>query len=312
MFSVNTRRFVSWITLFGLALFSACNLPIGESNQIDQNTLYTAAAETIQASSIQFTLDAQGVLLTEQAGTPQFPAQPATATLPQQQNLPNPTQTLAPPFLTLEPTLTFPQPGLPSITANVDTNCRSGPSPLYPRLGYLLKGQTSTVHGRNSATSWWYIANPAKPGQFCWVWGETTVVTGNTAQLVVITPPPPPEVVDYQVAFNNMHDCGVPTLTFWVKNVGTKTLRWSSITIKDLSTNTFISGPETTNYPFLAGPNGCGNGADKLEPNQVAYLLKGLGFTLPKGTNTRAIIVLCTEPDGGGDCLEIKVTFNFP
>ena len=210
------------------------------------------------------------------------------------------------------PTATWTQEGPPRITANVETNCRTGPSPDYPRVGYLLVGQESTVHGRNDAGTWWYIANPKKPGEFCWVWGSTTVVTGNTLALAVITPPPPP-VAAFQASFVNMHDCGgVPTLIFWVKNSGGQIFHSSSITIKDLSTDTFISGPEYSNSPFLSGSGGCFGGASALNPGSVAYLAKGLGFTLPFGTSTRAIIVLCTEPDQGGDCVEIKVNFDFP
>ena len=137
------------------------------------------------------------------------------------------------------------------------------------------------------------------------------MVTGDTTKLAVITPPPPP-VAAFQASFANLHDCGVPTLTFWVKNTGGLTLRSSSITIKDMSTNTFISGPEESNYPFHGGANACGSGNDSLTAGSTSYLLKGLGFVLPSGTQTRAIIIICTEPSGGGSCVEVKVNFNFP
>ena len=81
------------------------------------------------------------------------------------------------------------------ISVSVETNCREGPSQDYSRVGYLLPGQTSTVHGRNDANTWWYIENPKKPGQYCWLWGEYATVEGDLAGLVVVTPPPPPAPV---------------------------------------------------------------------------------------------------------------------
>ncbi|MGB6421531.1 MAG: hypothetical protein WBF05_06810, partial [Anaerolineales bacterium] len=66
------------------------------------------------------------------------------------------------------------QTGALIISANVDTNCRLGPSTLYDIVGYLLADRQSEVRGRNDAQTWWYIENPGKSGAYCWVWGQTT------------------------------------------------------------------------------------------------------------------------------------------
>jgi hypothetical protein len=71
------------------------------------------------------------------------------------------------------------QTGAPTIRANVDTNCRLGPSTLYDIVGYLLADRQSEVRGRNDAQTWWYIENPGKSGAYCWVWGQTTNVQGD-------------------------------------------------------------------------------------------------------------------------------------
>ena len=117
------------------------------------------------------------------------------ATLAAQEPAPpqsDPTQPAQPPA---DPTQPQSQPGQPSISVSEDTNCRRGPSPDFEKAGFLLVGQTSTVHGRNQAGDWWYIANPRKPGSYCWLWGQYATVQGDTTAITLLTPPPPPQPV---------------------------------------------------------------------------------------------------------------------
>lgn len=313
------------ISVLLLVVLGACNLPADKALPVDpasKDVVTTSVAETVQAGSLRSTMQAQENLLTAQALTLQAPTLTPTDTpmptltwtpiIPTDTPTPIPTWTLLPPTDTPTFTPTWTPVGPPRITATIETNCRTGPSPDYPRVGYLLVGQESTVHGINAAGTWWYIANPTKPGQYCWVWGETTVVAGSLLEMPIITPPPPPGAA-FQASFVNDHICGgVQVLTFWVKNTGGKELSYSSITMKDLSTNTFFSGPETSNDPFLHNAKGCGLGAGSLAPGEGAYIIKGLGFGLASGTDTRAIIILCTEDNQGGECIEVKVNFDFP
>jgi len=77
----------------------------------------------------------------------------------------------------------------PSITAKTDTNCRLGPSTHYNVVGWLVVGNISKVHGRLQSGGWWYIENVSNnEPKFCWVWAETTIVTGDTDMLPFITP----------------------------------------------------------------------------------------------------------------------------
>jgi hypothetical protein len=315
---VFSRLFVLLFCL--LPLLAACNLPAAKGTEENGDTVETSAAETIQANALQNTVRAQEALLTAQAQTLQAPLSASATPQPSPQEPspqatntePLPSLTPLPPTFTPLPTFTWTPIGPPRIVANIETNCRTGPSPDYPRVGYLGKDEESTVYGRNESSTWWYIANLRKPGEYCWVWGDTTVVTGDIAKLPVLTPPPPPNP-NFSASFNSYHDCGgVPTLVFWVKNTGGKVFRSSSITIKDMSTNTFFSGPETSNSPFLANASACAGGSNHLDPGSTAFLSKGLGLILAPGTQTRAIIDLCTEANQGGDCIEVKVNFNFP
>jgi len=80
--------------------------------------------------------------------------------------------------------------GAPKIIPEMNTNCRTGTSTLYPVVGYFLEGDVSYVYGRLRDNSWWYIRNPSKSSGYCWVWGETTCVLGDYRHVPVMTPPP--------------------------------------------------------------------------------------------------------------------------
>jgi uncharacterized protein YraI len=130
------------------------------------------------ATGIAATFTARAVSITPTATTEQ-----ATRTSTQQ-----PTQTETQQSVQTEPVI----PEAASISVSLDTNCREGPSKDYKKLGYLLPGQTADVIGRNSTSTWWYIENPNKPGQYCWVWGEYATLHGDISALPVTTPSPPP------------------------------------------------------------------------------------------------------------------------
>jgi hypothetical protein len=65
---------------------------------------------------------------------------------------------------------------------------------MYEIIGKLLVGQTSEVVAKYQNGKFWLIKNPSNPAQECWVWNETTKVTGNVASLPEATPPATPNV----------------------------------------------------------------------------------------------------------------------
>jgi uncharacterized protein YraI len=78
----------------------------------------------------------------------------------------------------------------PTITASLDTNCRSGPDQAFDVVGALRVGDTSEVQGKLNGGGWWYIKNITNPEpKFCWVWAETTVVNGDTSMVPVVQAP---------------------------------------------------------------------------------------------------------------------------
>ncbi|MBN2257260.1 MAG: hypothetical protein JW704_05490 [Anaerolineaceae bacterium] len=85
-------------------------------------------------------------------------------------------------------------PDVPTISASVDTNCRTGPATVYDAISYLLVGKTSEVVNKYQNGLWWVIKDPNNPNLRCWVWGTTTNVTGDWQHLPEATVPPTPTV----------------------------------------------------------------------------------------------------------------------
>lgn len=179
------RELFPYLALAGVFL-SACTSPMTATpNEAD--LIYTAAVQTLRAE------------LTQGAAATRAPASTA-AILATESSSPEPTQTgistettpsptLPEPTATQTPTPTL---SIPMITATRATNCRFGPSRAFDVLGYLLPGQKVEVRGRLSGGGWWYIQNPDRPTQSCWVWDQTTEVEGDVSPLPFITPPPTP------------------------------------------------------------------------------------------------------------------------
>jgi hypothetical protein len=202
------------------------------------------------------------------------------------------------------------------LTADVDTRCRQGPSTAFATISYILVGQQAEVIGRNPEHTWWLIRDPR--GQFgnCWVWGETTRVLGDESRVQVVQPPPLPTAVtqvNFSASYGNIHICGgVATVVFRVDNSGTVDFKSSNITIRDVTSDIGLAGPESSNSPFMPNQNSCPPGFNTLPAGSNGYVSKGMGLLPPSGTRGRGIIVLCTQPNLGGQCLEQRATFTFP
>jgi hypothetical protein len=297
-----------------MLLIAGCYLPGAEmisaptQAPVNANAIYTAAAQTLVA---QLTINAPPLL----AATSTAPGTPVL--VPESTNLPTftpiiftstATATATPPYTST--------PEYPVITANIDTNCRSGPGPEYKVLGYLLVGQTSRVFGRNSSGTWWNIENPSKPGSTCWVWGGSTTISGSTVFIPVFTPPPVPPTetsgaAAFTAAYVGDHNCsGDSYAIFSVKNVSGVTFESMNIKTKKVSNDAIISNV-ATDKPFMDSSSECPPGEDQLGPGDKAYvasLIEGA----PSGKEAKTIIYLCTKEGEDGTCVSVAVTYDFP
>ena len=202
-----------------------------------------------------------------------------------------------------------------TISANVDTNCRLGPSTLYDIVGYLLAGRQSEVQGRNDAQTWWYIENPGKSGAYCWVWGQTTNVEGDVSLLPVIKPPPSPErpEVAYSVSFSRTSICNsATTAMFEVVNLGSLPLESATIRIQNLTNNLMSSGPISPNAPFTSSASECPPGADSLLAGASGFVSCNFSGMTAEKSDYKATITLCAEESVSGHCVTTVSEFQHP
>jgi hypothetical protein len=226
-------------------------------------------------------------------------------------NTSTPTYTPSP-TSTLTPTAT----NSSLISAEVNTNCREGPSTAYRVVGYLLVGDIVEVHGHNASETWWYIQNPTTAGQYCWVWAETTAVTGEVNNLPEVTPPPPPTKkastsCGFSIKSVKIHNCGgVPVAFFKVYNHSTIALESGGLTITDLTNGKHVFGPSSSNAPFLSSDQCNTSYIDRLGAGKSLYMAGSLGKNVKPGHVLNAIIRLCTKEGLNGYCSQRTTKFS--
>ncbi len=281
------------ISLVILVLFIsglACGLPTSITNQQPQIDLAgTSAALANTAQALQNAQAAQPAIVNT---TPQAPAAPA---------IPSDTPTITP-----TPTL-----AVPMISVTTNTNCRMGPLPDYPIMGALTVGQLVELKGKNQSGDWWYISNPQKPGEFCWVWGQYAQIQGDTAPLPIVTPPP-----TFTIQFAGINNCPPIGSAFIVKNLGSNAYKSGTITVVDLDAggNPPFT-PRIDNQLFMPSPCAFSASTSTLAPGTSAHVISSLvnGGTLPPtGHKMKVEIMLCSESNQGGSCLTRTLNFTMP
>jgi uncharacterized protein YgiM (DUF1202 family) len=155
-----------------VAMMLACNLPAAQNSIVNENTPENAGRTEKITSSPSSSGEMPPAIVTDVFS---IDGRTITATI----------------TTTSQPSLTA---SLVTITSTEDTNCRKGPGVMYEIVGKLLVGQTSDVVAKYQNGKFWLIKNPSNPAQECWVWNETTKVTGNVASLPEATPPATPNV----------------------------------------------------------------------------------------------------------------------
>jgi hypothetical protein len=279
----------------------ACGLPV---NIPDTNAIYTAGAETVIAgltqsvtpvvpNEIAFTATSTFTITVE---TPTF-----TNTL---------TETVTPsPVYTSTSFVTL-------ITVSVPTNCRVGPGRVYPRQGALLVGETAEAVGRDSTNEYWYIRNPDKPNEYCWVWGEYATLTGPFMFLPVFTPPPTPTATftptpspSFEIKATGMDSCsGGWWAEVEIKNTGAFVFK--SMEYEVLDTVTDVEKTLITNG--FTNKDGCTATTikDTIAPNNTFVVSSALFDTNLQGHKLRVTMTLCTELNQSGICISQKINFT--
>ncbi len=280
----------------------------GRNNRGSGAPLDSNAIATAAAATVQ----AQSILLTSQAGAG---AQPPAAS------------------------------GAPVISASVDTNCREGPGKEYASVGYLGAGQQSAVLGTEPSGNWWLIANPKNPAQSCWVWAETTTVTGDLSPVgqpspsftpwsgqplpsftpwpgqasptftftpTPWNPPPSGGPMTAQARYTELGMCNGKEYAFFeIVNTSAEWMKSQDVTFLEHGSNRNLGQTRVPQRPFLMAPLGCG-GATDLKAGSTGYINAQFSKQPAPGALVDASITLCSEPNYVGKCTSVLVQFNYP
>lgn len=306
------------LILLGILACAVPAVPI-----VDQNAAGTAVQETLSAI-IKQTQDAGENIVDVSSDTPE-PSPVATLTLTPIPPTFTSTSTFTPVFTstatitstpTLIPTATRTStPTVPMVSVSVATNCRLGPGKIYQLVGGLQAGVWVRVYARDPGGNYWYIHNPERPAQFCWIWGEYATVIGSIGQLPVYTPPPTPTPTmtstpapAFNASYMGIEDCsGKWWADFKLRNTGSMAFRSITMTLWDTNTSVIV----TLIRDQFSDRTGCNLSiTDSLPPGKALTVSSAAFAYLPSGHKINATITLCTNVGMNGFCVTRKLTFK--
>ncbi len=270
----------SFFQLFGLLavaglILSACNMPSAQTEPVA-----TEAVKVVELAATQ--------TLTVEVISSDTPAVTATETL-----TPEPSVTA-----TLEP---------PRAEVIRETNCRTGPGGMYQLVAKYPVGQKLEVVAKDLGNTYWFVKNPEKPEEQCYLMAQNVSVTGATVALPKFTPPPSPTAAPYfKVSFKKFDVCGGDSFaTFVVENVGSIPFR--SVYIKVINQQTGKAAEQSFNAFDLRVGCVLAKNVAPLDPGETASVSSSTFKWKGHGEKLRAVIMICTEKDLKGTCVTQSV-----
>ena len=265
------HKFFCLLILGGLFV-SSCNMP--SSNPTAEITLQTEQA----TATIELTATQTEVAPT---GTPT-----ATAT---ETPLPEPSSTA-----TIE---------IPVAEVVRETNCRVGPAGNYDLIATYQVGQMLDIVAKDLGAGYWFVGNPDKPEEQCYLLAQNITISGDTSALPKFTPRPSPTAAPYfNVTFKKFDTCeGEDFTLFIIENLGSVPFRSAYIKVTDQKVNKSVE--QALNAFDLRVRCVLAKNIAPLEQGATGYLTSPPINWSARGNRLRAVIMLCTEKDLKGTCV---------
>jgi hypothetical protein len=265
-----------YLLIPGALILSACNLP-------DNSTAAEVSSPTEQSATT------------------------ATATLAL-------TATQTEVALTQTPTITSTETPLPEPSATAtsevpvaevvrESNCRIGPAGNYDLVANYQVGQKLEIVAKDLGGGYWFISNPEKPEEQCYLLAQNIKITGDTSVLPKFTPQPSPTAAPYfKVNFKKFDACkGEKFATFVVENVGSLPFRSFYIKVIDQKANKSVEQVLNA-FDQIVGCVLAKNIAP-LDPGATGYVTGPPFKWIVNENKLRAAIMLCTEKNLKGTCV---------
>ncbi len=258
-----------------LAILSACNLPIGSAT----------AESTPTIESFTPTM----VATIESTATPTSQATETLTVTATETPVPEPSETATP--------------EAPKAEVVRETNCRLGPAGNYDLVAKYQVGQMLEVTAKDLGAGYWFVQNPEKPEEQCYLLGQNIKISGDTSTLPKFTPQPSPTSAPYfNVSFKKFDSCkGEDFALFVVENTGSVPFRSAYIKVIDQKANKSVEQALNA-FDQIVGCVLAKNIAP-LNSGATGYVTSPSFKWTVNRDKLRAVIMLCTEKDLKGACV---------
>jgi hypothetical protein len=257
-------------------ILSACNLPANSAPaQVSSPTeqSLTTATATIELTPTQ-----------AEATATQTPAMTATET-----PLPEPSATATP--------------EIPKAEVRRESNCRVGPAGNYDLVATYQVGQMLDVVAKDLGGGYWFVQNPEKPEEQCYLLAQNITINGDTLALPKFTPRPSPTAAPYfNVNFKKFDNCkGEDFALFVVENTGSIPFRSFYIKVTDLKVGKSVEQVLNAFDQYV----GCvlAKNIAPLNSGATGYVTSPQFKWKATANKLQAVIMLCTEKDLKGTCV---------
>jgi hypothetical protein len=264
------QPFVSFILM--ALILSACNLPVNQATAPSPAT--TEASATVAVTVTQ---------------TVEAPSATVAATS---------TETLTP-----EPSVTATA-QIPVAEVVRETNCRTGPAGNYDLVAKYPVGQKLNVVARDLGSAYWFVSNPTKPDEQCYLMAQNVKISGEITALPKFTPlASPTSIPDFKVQFKKFDTCkGKDFAIFIVENTGSSAFRSAYIKLTDLKNNK--SSEQAVNAFNLHVGCTLAKNVAPLNPGETGYTESAPIDWNHSGHKFRVTIMLCTEQNLKKVCVD--------
>ncbi len=201
-----------------------------------------------------------------------------------------------------EPSAT-PTPEPPIAEVVRETNCRVGPGGIYDLVATYQVGQMLEVVAKDLGGGYWFVSNPEKPEEQCYLLAQNIRISGDTSALPKFTPLPSPTAAPYfKVTFKKFDACnGEDFALFIVENAGSVPFRSAYIRVTEQKTSKSVE--QALNAFDLIVRCVLAKNIAPLNPGATGYVHSPPFKWAAGGSKLRAAIMLCTEKNLKGTCV---------
>jgi hypothetical protein len=186
---------------------------------------------------------------------------------------------------------------------NRESNCRVGPGGIYELVATYQAGQLLEVVAKDLGGGYWFVKNPEKPEEQCYLLAQNITITGDTVALPKFTPRPSPTAAPYfTVTFKKFDTCKSEDYAlFVVVNAGSVPFRSVYIRVTDQKVGRSVE--QSLNAFDLRVGCVLAKNIAPLNPGETGYVASPPFKWSVAGHKLQAVIMACTEQNLKGTCV---------